>query len=934
MASFSERRPFCLNTKLCYKSGAMRLIRIFLLTVFIFTLLPGSISAQTATPPAAVRIILNSMTPEERVGQLFLVTFTGMDTGTDTQINDLITKHHVGGVVLLAENDNFSEDDTLARTHQLIEELQRLEWNNSANTSTDPVTGNLVRYVYVPLFVGISQEGDGYPTDQILKGLTPLPSEMAIGATWNTAFAESVGKVRGSEISSLGFNLFLGPSLDVLETPSAPGGDLGTRVFGGDPFWVGEMGRAYVNGLHSGSEGNMLVIAKHFPGAGGADRLPQEEVATVRKSLEQLKQVEFAPFFEVTGNATHPEEVVDGLLVSHIRYQGFQGNIRATTRPISFDQQALGQIMALPEFAAWYSDGGLLVSDNLGTAAVSEFYATGGSQFQARVAARDSFLAGNDLLYLGNIKGDDSPDSYTSVIRTLDFFSQKYREDPAFAQRVDASVSRILAAKYRLYESFNIDNVIVPAVSSVQQDSGTDITFQVARNSATLISPTQQDLGAILPLPPQPSDRIVFLTDSVSMAQCSQCTPQSLLGSDALQNAILRLYGPQGGNQVEEFRLKSYSFENLQAWLDAPDENQFVADDLDNADWVVVSITDASRNQPALISRLFRERPTLLLNKQLILFSFGAPYYFDTTTLSRFTAYYALYSKQPQFVDVAVRLLFQELSPAGASPVSVPAMGYELIDVTSPSPIQIIPIFLDLPPAPTTPNASVPPEATLTPLFSIGDTISIRTGVIKDHNGNAVPDGTVVRFSMLLTGEGGGILQQVESVTTDGVARAAFGLDKPGLLEIRVASEPAVISEVLQLDVSQTGAVAVTVVVPELTQSSVPTPTPEVEEIPDTFVTQEGYPRVSAWSLAMLFVLLGSGALYVITSRFVKRTSATRWALGMLLGGLFAYNLMAFGFFNLPGWLLEAGISGVIYTTITGQLLGFAGGWVWSRIGK
>ncbi|MFM8427127.1 MAG: hypothetical protein ACKOBL_18335, partial [Chloroflexota bacterium] len=110
----------------------MRLIRIFLLTVFIFTLLPGSISAQTATPPAAVRIILNSMTPEERVGQLFLVTFTGMDTGTDAQINDLITKHHVGGVVLLAENDNFSEDDTLARTHQLIEELQRLEWNNSA----------------------------------------------------------------------------------------------------------------------------------------------------------------------------------------------------------------------------------------------------------------------------------------------------------------------------------------------------------------------------------------------------------------------------------------------------------------------------------------------------------------------------------------------------------------------------------------------------------------------------------------------------------------------------------------------------------------------------------------------------------------------------------------------------------------------------------
>jgi beta-N-acetylhexosaminidase len=88
-------------------------------------------------------------------------------------------------------------------------------------------------------------------------------------------FCRRVGEVRGRELSALGFNLFIGPSLDVLESPSLAGGDLGTRVFGGDPFWVGEMGRAYVTGLHTGSDGGMLVIAKHFPGVGGADRLPR-----------------------------------------------------------------------------------------------------------------------------------------------------------------------------------------------------------------------------------------------------------------------------------------------------------------------------------------------------------------------------------------------------------------------------------------------------------------------------------------------------------------------------------------------------------------------------------------------------------------------------------------------------------------------------------
>ena len=133
---------------------------------------------------------------------------------------------------------------------------------------------------------------------------------------------------------------------------------------------------------------------------------------------------------------------------------------------------------------------------------------------------------------------------------------------------------------------------------------------------------------------------------------------------------------------------------------------------------------------------------------------------------------------------------------------------------------------------------------------------------------------------------------------------------------------------------SQSGAVAVTVVVPELTQSSEPTPTPPAEVEPDAFVSEEGYPRVSAWSLSMLFVVLGSGALFGIASRFVKRTSALRWALGMLLGGLFAYNLLAFGVFNLSNWLIEAGISGVMYTTIAGQLFGLLCGWAWSRVKK
>lgn len=909
----------------------MRLIRIILLALFLLTLIPMPVEAQTSTPPAAVQFILDSMTPEERIGQLFMASFTGMDTSEASQIHELIVRYHIGGVFLQAGNDNFSDTNTLMQIHDLIDGLQRLEWDNAVNAVIDSITGQKLKPSYVPLFIGITQEGDGYPTDQILNGLTPLPSEMAIGATWDTELAGRVGQVRGSELAALGFNLFLSPSLDVLESPSSSGGDLGTRVFGGDPFWVGEMGRAYVAGLHNGSNHHLLVIAKHFPGVGGADRLPEVEVSTVRKSLEQLKQIELAPFFAVTGNSTSPETTVDGLLVSHIRYQGFQGNIRATTRPISFDSQALNQILALPQFSTWYSAGGLLVSDDLGASAVSDFYTSGGGQFFARIAARDAFLAGNDLLYLGNIKSNDAPDTFTTVTRIMDFFAQKYREDSAFAQRVDASVARILATKLDLYGNFALANVIGSDAQLTGLGEATDVTFTVARNSATLINPDLQDLTSIMPLPPQPNERLVFITDSISIKQCTDCPPQSLPAVDALENAVLQLYGPQSGNQIEDYRMTSYSFQNMQALLDTPDDYQPMDESIGVADWIVISLTDASQGQPTLISRFLRERPDLLRDKHVILFSFGAPYYFDTTTISKFTAYYALYSKQPQFIDVAARLLFQELTPIGSSPVSISAIGYDLISIMAPDAAQIIPLFLDLPPATLTPGASLTPEPTPVPLFRIGDTIAIRTGVIKDHNGNPVPDGTVVQFSMMLTGEGGGILQQVEAITAQGWAHASFGLNKPGLLEIRVSSEPATISEVLQLDVSQSGAVAVTVIVPELTQSIESTPEAPVSEEEDSYISLDGFPRLSAWFVAMLLVLFSAGTVYGIVIRVVKRRSALRWALGILIGGLLAYNMLAFGLFGITDWLIESSLSGVITIVFLGGLLGFVGGWLWSR---
>ncbi len=906
----------------------------FLLMMLIISMLagPADVRAQGGGPPAAVRAAFQKMSPEERIGQLFLVSFTGADTSNKSQIYDLIVNHHVGGAVLLAANDNFqAAPETVKSAYQLTQGLQQMEWSTAITPPLDPKTDLPISHQYVPLFIAMTQDGDGPPGDQILSGLTPLPSEMAIGATWSPDLAKEAGTVQGKELAALGINMYFGPSLDVLENPSpTPNNDLGVNVFGGDPYWVSVMGSAYIGGLHTGSANRLLVVAKHFPGRGSADRANDLEVATVRKSLDELKQVELAPFFAVTGDATLPESTADGLLLSHIRYQGFQGNIRATTKPVSFDAQALSSILALPEFDSWHQKGGVVVSDNLGTQAVKQFYSTG-TDFPARTVARDAFVAGNDLLYLGNIVSSDQPDNYSTVLQILAFFTQKYRDDPAFAQRVDSSVLRLLTLKFRLYGAFNIEGVSAPQAGLDDLGISQQVTFDVARRAASLLSPDARDLSTLLPAPPKVRDRIIFFTDTMPVQQCSICQWQSVPDMQALQNTITQLYGPQSGNQSSSsFRMASYSFNDVGSYL-AGKSPPYLTDDLASADWVILSLVSSNNNQAQLISSFLSGQQDLLRDKHVILFAFGAPYYLDATDISRLTAYYALYGKQPPFVEVAARLLFQELSPTGASPVSIPGLGYDLISITAPDPNQIIPLNLDISAAPVATSAPTP-AATPVPLFKIGDTIAIQAGPIKDHNGKSVPDGTVVHFSMTVTGEGGGIVQQADATTSQGNARVSFGLDKPGLLQIRATSDPALISEVLQLDVSSGGQpAAVTVIVPQLTPQVQNTPVPTPQPAVDEFITAEGRPRFTAWLVAILLIMAGAIAVLYAGLRIQNLHWGTRWGLCAIAGGLLVYNYFAVGLPGSAKFAADNGVGGILILTILGLLAGWGAGWLWSQ---
>jgi beta-N-acetylhexosaminidase len=912
-------------------------------------LLPASGGVAAAplpqTDPAA---LLAAMTPAERVGQLFIVSFYGASATEDTAIYNLITNYKVGGVILAASNDNVI--DTLHAPEQVLTLTNQLQAAAEAGAAI-PRVGPGVNAPdetlppYLPLLVAINHEGDGYPFSEIQSGMTALPNEMAIGATWDASQAEAIGRVAGGELSAIGVNMLIGPSLDVLETPRPEGTDLGTRVFGGDPFWVGVMGAAYVRGVHAGADGKVAVIAKHFPGHGGSDRRPEDELPTVRKSFDDLKNFDLVPFYAVTGGAATPEEAADGLLDAHIRFQGFQGNIRQNTAPVSFDAQALGQLLSLPPIAAWRTAGGVTVSDSLGARAIKSFYDPTLREFKSRRIAKDAFNAGNDLLLLTDFGVNPRNDQTAYVIDTLTSFVQSYEADPNFAAKVDAAALRVITLKLRLYGgSFTPPGAQRPVsgLDSLLRDQGG--VPALAQAAAALIFPSSLDELAIrAPEPPSPTERIVFFTDVRQGQQCSACLRYPLLDIRALEDAVVGLYGPGGLGQVRAGNLQSFTFEELAQYLENPTPLAGaetptpvlspVEIALQSADWLVFAMLNVTPDVPSsrVVSAFLAQRPEMVRSKKVVVFAFNAPYYLDTTEMSKLTAFYALYSRTPAFVTVAARLLFRDLTPHGAPPISVPSVGYDLIEVTRPDPRQVIALDWQ----PPVPRAGATPQAP--GLLRLGDTITLTTGVIVDHNGHPVPDQTPVIFRVFYKEQG--LPDNFPVTTVGGVASYALQLNRAGHLEITVSSDPAVASNLLQIPVEEGSAFSVTPVVPtpEPTETAPPTATnipPTLTATITATATLTPAPPISPavdWrgffvmALGLFAVLVGGYRLGTLEEP--QPRLGVRVALAGAIGVLAGYNYFAL---LLPGaaiayWWLGA-LAGPVCGVI-GGIFGLAAGW-------
>jgi beta-N-acetylhexosaminidase len=605
----------------------------------------GGVAAQTTSPlplpsvtPAqpdsaavegldllAQRIFAN-MTPAQRIGQLFAVTFEGDAVEFGSDIVDLIHNEHIGGVVLSPRTGNFSNErgvDTPRQVATLINQLQAAAYGVllPAENALQPVPlapwppRGVFTYlpdmtdvapVNLPLLVGVTQSGDDLPMTALRRGFTPLPSSMALGASWNRDQVRDVGDVVGRELRAVGFNLLLGPALDVFNPKGIEKvNPLGLYSFGGSPYWVAQLGRAYIEGVHAGSGGRVATVASSFPGQGSADRVPAEEVATIQSSQSELRQNDMFPFIAVT---RQPSTIIDPagdpgatdvLMTSHMRYTGLQG-ADGRVKPLSLAPE-LRTILQQESFAEWQTRGGVTMSGPLGAQALRRYFETTNPEDFRRIA-QDAFVAGNDLLFLANFGLDDDwATQFANIKETLQAFRTLYAADRDFAALVDDAALRIVRLKLGIYRdgiptlaaetaetAEGADAPVLPLSNILVTDTDLNVLAsearvtaeqemgQLARTSITLLYPDPATQTAPVPPAFSATDKILVFTDFRLQRECPTCEQEPSVGPDAVADLIERLYGSQSAGVIDPNNLVSKTFVELTALLDSLDQAEAV----------------------------------------------------------------------------------------------------------------------------------------------------------------------------------------------------------------------------------------------------------------------------------------------------------------------------------------------------------------------
>lgn len=306
--------------------------------------IPATAAAETVPPTTEasdpIELLIQSMSLEERVGQLFLARCNAATAAED------VCKYHLGGLVLFGVDFENQTPESVSDTIRIYQNAAR-----------------------IPLLIAVDEEGgtvtrvSRYPQYRS----TPFASPRSLYNQGELELVLDTETEKCQLLRSLGINVNLAPVCDISTQPDAL---LYDRSLGQNAAVTSDYISETVRVMEKNKVGSVL---KHFPGYGNnADTHLQ--IATDRRSLNELENCDLLPFragIDAGANA---------VMVSHIIVEAFDAQLPATLSPAV--HQYLREEMVFD---------GVILTDDLAMGAITEQYGAG----EAAVLA---VLAGNDLL--------------------------------------------------------------------------------------------------------------------------------------------------------------------------------------------------------------------------------------------------------------------------------------------------------------------------------------------------------------------------------------------------------------------------------------------------------------------------------------------------------------------------------------------------------
>ena len=369
-------------------------------------------------------------------------------------------------VVIKVDKDNFVTDQVGAAFFfgEIITEADEMGLECARNT--------LARYVdnaKIPILITSDFENG---CGSMLKGLTPLPYLMGLGAANSEKLAYNYGKATALEARSVGANWSFSPICDLNINPRNP--LVNVRGIGDDPDHAIRLLKQVIRGMQ---ENGLAACAKHYPGDGLDYR--DQHIVTTNNDLP------FEDWKKQSGRVFQAmiDEGVYSIMAGHITLPDYQKEVfsNGMKLPATLSHELITNLLKKE-----MGFRGVVVTDALRMGGFLGWYES------KRRSEIESFKAGCDMMLW-------------PTKHYVDDMVQAVENGYIPMERLDDAVTRILEMKEKM-GLFQSDNHAVELkeeqrlfVQSVQQD--------VAENSVTLI----RDEGGFFPLSPEKHKKIAVI---------------------------------------------------------------------------------------------------------------------------------------------------------------------------------------------------------------------------------------------------------------------------------------------------------------------------------------------------------------------------------------------------------------------------------------